>query len=355
MLRGFRLGSLDRDFIAQPFLVSWLILSESVHRRRISRDCHPGESDNLLILSPINLFAARTHAMDIESLQTLLDRCVATARKERCSRLMENPRRLLLSKALEVGLRLKGRGHAVEGETFWGDKMRLVFPEVVSLAIYRYGFFDEATTRFFLHHVKPGMTVFDVGAHFGYFTLLASRLVGQAGAVHSFEPTPDSYAVLERNARGRANVRLNHFAVDATPGTLEFFDYGPRFSAFNSLGAPRLSEKDAARLRPRKLRVSSVSLDEYTVGLYRPGLVKIDAEGTEFRILLGMERLIDSCRPAVALEVGDFDVTEVPPSRDVIRLLLDHGYEAFEYREGKILPHDLRTDYLGGNLLLLPK
>lgn len=285
----------------------------------------------------------------------MLDRCVTVARKDRFSRVMENPRRLLLSKALEVGLRLHGRSHAVEGETFWGDKMRLMFPEVVSLAIYRYGFFDEAMTRFFLHHVKPGMTVFDVGAHFGYFTLLASRLVGQAGAVHSFEPTPDSYAVLERNAGGRANVRLNHLAVAATPGTLEFFDYGPQFSAFNSLGAPRLSEKNTARLRPNKIRVSSVSLDDYTMGLYHPGFVKIDAEGAEFRILSGMERLINSCRPAVALEVGDFDVPEVPPSRDVIRFLLDRGYKAFEYREGKIVRHDVRADYPDGNLLFLPK
>jgi len=233
--------------------------------------------------------------------------------------------------------------------------MHLVIPEAVSLAIYRYCFFDEATTMFFLNHVKPGITVFDVGAHFGYFTLLASHLVGQGGAVHSFEPTPGSYSLLKRNAGTRTNVRLNHLAVDASPGTLEFLDYGPRFSAFNSLGGPRLSEKDMAHLRPRKIQVPAVSLDEYALGRYRPGFVKIDVEGAEFRILSGMERLIASCRPAIALEVGDFDVPGVPPSLDVIRFLLDRGYDAFEYNDGKIVRHNLRANYPFGNLLLLPK
>lgn len=54
----------------------------------------------------------------------------------------------------------------------------VVIAELVSLFIYRYGFFEEGLTNIFLHYLKPGMTFFDIGAHFGYFTLLGSALVG---------------------------------------------------------------------------------------------------------------------------------------------------------------------------------
>ena len=53
-----------------------------------------------------------------------------------------------------------------------------------------YGFFGEGLTRMLLSHLKPEMTFIDVGAQLGYFTLLASWLVGESGHVHSFEPTP---------------------------------------------------------------------------------------------------------------------------------------------------------------------
>jgi FkbM family methyltransferase len=291
---------------------------------------------------------------DAEDLVFFLDQRARAMRLGRVSRVLRDPGKLLPSKLLELGLSFCGRTRTVEARTFWGDTMRVVLPEIVSLAIQRYGFFDEGTTRFLLRHVKPGMTVFDVGAHYGYFTLLASRLVGPTGSVHAFEPTPGTCAVLERNAGTRENVRLNNLAVHGSSGTLEMFDYGHRFSAFNSVALPRLPKAMLARLRPTTLRARAVSLDEYASGKLPPNFVKIDAEGSEYQVLSGMANLITSFHPAVAVEVGDLHIPGVSLSRNAVRFLLDRGYEAYEHREGEIVPHAPRSTYADGNLLFLP-
>ena len=106
--------------------------------------------------------------------------------------------------------------------------MTVAFPEPVSLLLYRYGYFEEELTSMVLEYLKPGMTFFDVGTHFGYFTLLASSTVGERGAVHSFEPTPSTFKVLRENVSGRANVRVFNVAMYSEEGQLPFNDYGLR-------------------------------------------------------------------------------------------------------------------------------
>src|SRR5438477_6662951 len=49
------------------------------------------------------------------------------------------------------------------------------------------GLFQEAETTLFNRIVQPGMSFVDVGAYVGYFTVLASRLVGPSGHVYAFE------------------------------------------------------------------------------------------------------------------------------------------------------------------------
>lgn len=53
--------------------------------------------------------------------------------------------------------------------------------------------------------VRPGMTVLDIGANIGYYTMLLASLVGEKGKVYAFEPAPDNYGLLCEN------VQLNSF------------------------------------------------------------------------------------------------------------------------------------------------
>lgn len=61
----------------------------------------------------------------------------------------------------------------------------------------------------FLSLLKPGSTVYDIGANIGWFALLAARRVGAGGLVVAFEPSVTNMSVLQANAltNGFMNVR----------------------------------------------------------------------------------------------------------------------------------------------------
>jgi FkbM family methyltransferase len=265
------------------------------------------------------------------------------------------PVRYPWSKVLQAAAGLLRVSLPARGWTFFGDVMSLRFPDPVSMFIHRYGFFEEGLTRIFLECVRPGMTVFDVGAHFGYFGLLAAELVGQEGQVHCFDPTPSTFELLRQNVAHRSNVHPQNLALYSREATLSFSDYGLAYAAFNSLGGSKL-RGSARRVAPRRYDVQAVSLDHYVqFSGVRPDFVKIDAEGAEFEILVGAERTLAEVRPMLTLEVGDDDPDRPGESRRVVDAVLSRGYRAVEARDGRIVPHIPRDKYTWDNLLFLPQ
>src|SRR5207302_10135610 len=87
-----------------------------------------------------------------------------------------------------------------------------IIPEGGSISLINTGFVEPELTKWILRHIQKGMTVLDIGAHHGYFTMLASHLVGPKGQVHAFEPTPSTFSVLELNVGRRSNVFTNRVA-----------------------------------------------------------------------------------------------------------------------------------------------
>lgn len=113
------------------------------------------------------------------------------------------PRRFLVRQYA----RAFGAGTECKTELFFGKTMTVVLPEVISQQIYTYGLFDEIVTGMVLRAVRAGDIVLDIGAHFGYFTLLFAHLVGESGHVVSFEPTPSTFSVLMKNT---ADMKTHH-------------------------------------------------------------------------------------------------------------------------------------------------
>ncbi len=73
---------------------------------------------------------------------------------------------------------------------------------VVDLAVAKYwplrrGNFEPGLARFFAFALRPGDIVYDVGANWGFFTLLSAALVGPSGHLAAFEPGSASFAQLE--------------------------------------------------------------------------------------------------------------------------------------------------------------
>jgi FkbM family methyltransferase len=241
-----------------------------------------------------------------------------------------------------------------EVDTFFGVRMLVPIPDPVAVSLYRYGAYDASTTAFLLHHLKPGDHVADVGAHVGYFTLLASVLTGSEGKVVAFEPNEFSRALLRRNTHDFANVVVVGKAVGAATGCAEL--RAPTFanSAFATLAAGDRTgsgENGAWVEQP----VERTSLDAYAAETgFSPSLVKIDVENEEESVLDGMQEVVARNRPAIILELGDIGVAPGRSRRLVERVLAD-GYQALEISsELTLREHPLRERYGYANVLFVP-
>lgn len=150
--------------------------------------------------------------------------------------------------------------------------------------------------------LRPGMTVVDGGAHVGYFTCLAARLVGPRGLVLAFEPAPRNFQLLLANVwrNGFTNVVCFPWALGAAPGLAEL-----SLSATNT-GDHRLH--GGATGVTETVRVAA--LDEVIAIRPPVDVVKLDVQGNEEAAVRGMERLLAaSPRALVVVELSPADAS----------------------------------------------
>jgi FkbM family methyltransferase len=175
--------------------------------------------------------------------------------------------------------------------------------------------------------VKPGDTVIDVGANIGYFAIIAARAAGPAGQVHAFEPVESIRRSLVANLQlnGITDVRVHHEALSNTAGETTFY-LGP--DQDTGLGSLRQLSTGVS------IRVQQACFDDWWTRPSRVGLVKIDVEGAELRVLEGMTQCLVRDRPDILLEVTDAYLEGLGASaEELIALLKDHGYQVFEIPE----------------------
>lgn len=171
--------------------------------------------------------------------------------------------------------------------------------------------------------LSPGKVFIDVGANFGVYTLIASKLVGEPGRVFAFEPTAQSFAIL------RQNIALNHFsnvrafqvALAETRGKAWLYHgWDP---VGNSLGVdPLCGDKGEV--------VQIEALDNLLEenGVDRVDAIKIDVEGAEELVLRGAIRSLTTYRPIVIFEYNPGCAARLDLSPDGARDFLESlGYE----------------------------
>jgi len=118
------------------------------------------------------------------------------------------------------------------------------------------------------------MIIADIGAHQGYFSLLASQWIGSEGMVHSFECLPENVDVFRKNIE--LNLAKNIILIGSAVGAC----CGSVYIAKDSSGV-------VSDLSSSVLSVEMVSLDSYFSGKRKPDLIKIDVEGYEYEVLKG--------------------------------------------------------------------
>jgi len=153
------------------------------------------------------------------------------------------------------------------------------------------GSYEYEKQRFFAKEIRANTVVFDIGANVGFYTLLASVLVGPEGQVIAFEPVPRNIDFLRKHVRLNRidNVEIMEVAVSDAFGVATF-DLGP----------------DSSQGRIAKggeLNVQTVCLDGLISAGEKPvpDYLKIDVEGAEMSVLTGAQNLLKGAHPAIFL------------------------------------------------------
>jgi len=185
-----------------------------------------------------------------------------------------------------------------------GLKMYLDPAEEASRAgAFLWGAYEPATTAVVMALVADGDTVVDVGAHWGYFALLAASLCGKRGRVFAFEPHPRNFTLLKKNleANGLTNVVAVQKAVSNRAGSIELLQAQSTASHSVISVPPELTSVGVSV--KESIAVDTVALDDFFPrGSPEPRLIIIDIEGAESLALAGMQRLIKR-NPSLALIV----------------------------------------------------
>ena len=162
------------------------------------------------------------------------------------------------------------------------------------------GIYEKKPRHIFKNLIKKGDIVFDIGAHVGFYTLLASKHVGNKGRVFSFEPLPRNISFLKRHValNNLKNVEIMETALSDKEGKF-FFD-----TSIDSFQG-RISAKG-------DIKVNSTTLDRLVNNgnILPPDLLKIDVEGEEYNLLQGGEKILVKYKPKIILSIHSHELRD---------------------------------------------
>jgi FkbM family methyltransferase len=237
----------------------------------------------------------------------------------------------------------RGRGHAKWRAAHWvpsvlndasvkvrarrgGITWNLDLRDMAQRALYYTGYYERPTGRLLRDEFKAGDVFADIGAHIGIHALQAAKhLDGLGGYVFAFEPAPDSISKIEVTAEraGLTNYTVVPTALGRSPGVVDL----------HASDSMTLTEVGMRSLYGSGAVIDSVPLatfDSWAEGvkLRRLDVVKIDVEGSELDVLLGMQRTLSSLRPRLVLiEIIDENLRRGGSSpAEVVKLMADCGY-----------------------------
>jgi FkbM family methyltransferase len=159
-------------------------------------------------------------------------------------------------------------------------------------------------TKYLTLVLQDGDVFIDVGAHYGYYSLLASVLVGDSGRVFSIEASGSSYADLKENVDPYKNIKPLHAAAGDAQGTITFYEYPGPFAEYNTI-VPNayINEKWFQSVKEKTNTVPILIIDDLLRSeQIDKAILKIDVEGGESSVLRGLQSALKEKKLIIAME-----------------------------------------------------
>lgn len=223
------------------------------------------------------------------------------------------------------------RSKSIFANTFFGIRMKTVLPSGTDIRLHSIKSHDSELrfAKFLVRQLKQGDVFVDVGAHYGYYSLLAVALIGQRGHVYAVEASAASTAILKENTAGYSNITIIQAAASDTRGHITFYEYPVPYAECNTTVKDAYAgQKWAEKIKQIENHVPTVLIDDL---LEKEGITKaifkIDAEGGETAVLKGMINSLKTRDLCVVMEYhhtpGKLSIHE-----EAVGVLKECGYSA---------------------------
>jgi FkbM family methyltransferase len=224
-----------------------------------------------------------------------------------------------------------------------GIRYQLDLSEGIDFSIYVLGAFEPGTQRTLQKLVKPGDTVFDIGANIGAHTLNMAKSAGRSGKVYAFEPSDFAFAKLKRNLALNPELQSRTYprqillaASSAEPPEREIYASWP----LRSDGT--VHPKHRGRLVTVE-HATVEALDDFVnrEGITRLDLIKIDVDGHELPVLQGASETLRRFQPTLVMEMSPYIHAEFHHIfGEFIEVLKNFGYSLRDADTGQPVPLD---------------
>lgn len=150
---------------------------------------------------------------------------------------------------------------------------------------------EEPVIRDIISELNEDDVFYDIGANIGVYSCVISKKLNR-GNVIAFEPSPPAYRKLKDNSELNGD-RIQHYQIAVS-------DENSRVEFAVDIGDVQ-SRRSTLNVGNNSIEYKSIKVDSKKLGtvireenLPLPNVIKIDVEGAEYRVLKGMEDILDS-------------------------------------------------------------
>jgi len=204
--------------------------------------------------------------------------------------------------------------------------------------------------QFLLELNLNGKTVYDIGGWEGIFALFFSRKVGRTGYVYTFEANPINFSKINRNIdlNKISNVTIYNIGLGSQT-TKSIFKYNTLDTARGSFDKD-IQDTFAGTIASVEIEINTLDEVRHTMDIKQPDFIKIDTEGFEYDILLGMKNILANVCPDIFLEIHGNDQTfKAKNLLNIVQYLSGYNYSFYHVETKEYLNRDRLKEYNGGH------
>ena len=245
------------------------------------------------------------------------------------------------------------REAAIVARWHYGTRLNLYLGNDLSRQIYIAGCIDPNEFAFLDRILQPGMTVLDVGANEGVYTVFAAKRLGSGGTVWAFEPSQREVSRLRRNLDlNNLSTRIFPLALADHAGQAKMNVAGYGHEGLNTLGEFVHEIQGGGKEVVQMNRLDDVLSEN---ALSRLDVIKIDVEGAELRVIQGAIATLSRYRPLVLFEASDNTLRQQGASREeLLDFLRRQDYILYLFDPYSGLPARAGAGAYSDNMIAVP-